>query len=108
MSLALFEFFWNWGQVSTPDSGAGGGSHGGGKGGSKGDDFSYVDWDDFWAVREAYLRSMNNDPIARGRAMTALANSPAEKIAVVPTLMPKLPEDAPYPDAILKPRRKRS
>jgi hypothetical protein len=91
MTLALNFFFWDWGTV--PGSGSDGGSGGGGsKGGSKKDDFFPIDYDELWALREAHLRHLNDDPLKRQKELEKLARADSY---------------AGWPDAILKPRKKR-
>lgn len=86
MSLGLWFFNWSWGSTSSAsatsiDLGSGGG-------GSKADAFDYpINYEDLWAAREAYLRSLFGNPIKRQKALES---------------------EIDWPDPILKPRKKRT
>jgi hypothetical protein len=92
MSAALWFYFWDWdGTQAAAASAAAATALSGGGGHGNDDDFP-VNYDELWAIRESYLRSLYTDPLKRQKAM--------ENHALVF-------DDSAWPDAILKPRRKR-
>lgn len=86
MSNALWFYFWSADAATSSTSSTDVVVSNAGGGGSKADAFDYpINYDDLWAAREAYLRSLFNQPLKRQKAI----------------------EEQDWPDPILKPRRKR-